>query len=88
MKLEDLQKKLSNLNKLNSEVGIEDRKYFLVVKEKYSKPIYLYSKKDFKKIAEYYTNEVYDAIISNELIQVERFIYNVSNTEIEVQIGI
>ena len=88
MKLENLLKKINKLNELNGEIGVEDKKYFLVVEEKFSQPIYVYTKKDFKKLEEYYIKDIYNNIINSELVQDEKFTYNVPNTEVKIQIGI
>ena len=88
MKLQDLLKKINKLNELNDEIGTEDRKYFIVVEEKFSQPIYVYTKKDFKKLEEYYIKDIYNNIISSELVQDEKFTYNVPHTEIKIQIGL
>lgn len=88
MKLQDLLKKINKLNELNNEIGVEDRKYFIVVKEKFGKPICVYTKKDFKTLEEYYVKGIYNSIINSELTQNDKFIYSVPNTEVEIQIGL
>lgn len=83
MKLKDLINKIEKANKLNEELEVAD-KINLVLTERYGTPIRIYSKKDVKKIEDYFINEIAEKIINNELEKVERYTYKILDTEFEL----
>ena len=77
MTLKDLMKKIEQLNKINSELGI-DRSYYLVTSDKYcSKVIYLYNKKDLKEITNYFIPQIATILLYTPVKFVERYLYKI-----------
>lgn len=93
MTLKDLMKKIEQLNKINSELGI-DRSYYLVLSDKYcSKVIYLYNKKGLKEITNYFIPQIATIILYTPIVKVERYLYKIefingSNELVEYNIRI
>lgn len=93
MTLKDLMKKIEQLNKINSELGI-DRSYYLVLSDKYcSKVIYLYNKKDLKEISDYFIPRISTILLYTPVKFVERYLYKIefingSNEIVEYNIRI
>ena len=85
MSLKELIKKIEKINKLNAELYF-DKKYYLVVSEKYSKLIYIHNSKDLKSITDYYETKVANTILNDELIKEENYFYKVG--EYDVRIGV
>lgn len=85
MILKDLINKIENANKLNKELEVAD-KINLVLTNRYSSPIRIYSKKDVKKIQDVFINEIAEKIIHNELEKVERYTYKILDTEFELML--
>lgn len=85
MKLKDLLKKVNQANKLNEELAI-GKIANLVLVNKYSTSIRIYNTKDIKKITDYYIDEISNAIIKNDLVKAERYLYKIVDTEFEIAI--
>jgi hypothetical protein len=85
MNLKELISKIDKLNKMNNELDFDD-KYYLVVCGRYDKPVYIYNKKDIRKIKEYYIDSISNMLINKELKKEEKYLYVID--EYEVRIGI
>lgn len=79
MNLKELINKIDNLNKLNKELDLGD-KYYLVITEMFSSPVYVYNKKEMKNIDDYYISTVASSLKNNKLEKVDRY-----NYQIEIQ---
>ena len=74
----ELMKKIELLNKLNKELGI-NRKYYLILVQKYGRPFYFFNKKDFKDIKEVFIDEVANHLLNDALIKEDNYYYIFDN---------
>lgn len=83
MNINDLLKKVTQLNKINNELGI-DMKINLLIEERFSKPIRIYKNSDLKEIKEIYIEELVNKILNNDLVKVDKYTYIITDTEFNV----
>lgn len=90
MNLKELMGKIDKLNNMNKKLDF-DTKYYLVVKNRFMRTIYIYSRKDLKRLTEYcFTRDIADELINNELTKEERYLYtiNINNEKYDIRIRV
>lgn len=90
MNITDLLIKIIKANKLNEELNLQ-REAYLVLTNKYDRPIYLYNKKDLKKINDKYITNLAKLLYNSKLIKIEDYTYKFYDSvldEFQVQIGL
>lgn len=90
MNIRELLKKVESVNKLNKELGFDDKIYLALSKKLY-KTIYLHNKSNLIDITDYYIKELHHLIFSTKLIKIDNFIYKFDNINLDgflVQIGV